>query len=1226
MGVYDSDVQKLYVAYFNRPADPLGLAYWNEQITRNGGSSSITTVASAFAASDEYQNLYAGKTTAQVIDTIYQNLFGRSAEPAGLSYWGTLLDNGTFKIGTIAYSVYVGAQNDDKTAIDNKATAAAAWTAALDTTAEIVGYAGGAANTIAKNWLTTVTTDASLTAAEASLNATVASAVAASTAVSGQTFTLTTGADTGSAFIGGAGNDTYSGSAGTIDGDNLNGGNGTDTLNLTVTVADDDDAAFTSTGIETISIRATGGAGGDVDLEFGDVSGLETLEFRRLSEDVSIANLQSLDTEISLNNVATDAAIAVTHEAGLTAGTADTLTVTVSASTGGATLTTDGVETLNVAVTGVDSDVNFVDASLETITISGSGNLATDVSGTIAVDASANTGGVSIAVTDGAGVTELTGTSVSDTFTFAAGTYLGAAATADVVDGGDGTDTLNITAFSTTATDSYSADNIETLRIETDNTGGGAAEVLDLDLFSSDFTTVRVDVGLNGNGNSTTLQDVANASAILVTNNAAGTDATLTALNVTLTSDTGTADSTTITLTGNGNDTAADLTVSTLNVEEVETVNIVANATSEGSILVSAVTANDIDTLNISGAGDITVGANDTALTVLAISATAATGDVTLEIGAGAHDITGGSGDDTFDFNDNLTTTDTVDGGAGDDWLVAALAAGTAAAHVTNIENVSLEFGTAGATFSGANVSTALDTIEIADASDENVVLTNLKSAVTSIQLGATAGAAAGDAATIGYAAGSNAAHTILIGDDADTPADVDLGVLTLTGNAGALTITSQGDATDNSVYDITANAATSLTVVTDNAALTVDDTGAGDGTLNATAATSVNLRTAGGALTVDGAQDVRRATAITINAADGNITLTGAMTATAATSLTVTATDDFLQTGNFVSDADVTAVNLTATGIGSSIRYDGILDVDHVRAINLTAANGGSVTVDDIELLGVDNDGVTGIDTSLTISATGTDVNDVGSTVTVSAINVAAASTLDSVTITSDADGTVNFTVGGANLTITTIDASASAGTLVFDSSTSGAAIDLTTGTGDNTITTELDQADAVTLASGAGDDTIIILDDTTAADTITNFEAGANGDVISIDVSALIGGVVTSANDTVLSDALSVVITDDANGDAVALGANTNILRLTDTFTNIADVIDGLDFTGISGANVDDNEGFLVIWSDGGSTYVSTVLASANNGASFDAGADLVELVGVTVTDLTAANFAFV
>ena len=987
-------------------------------------------------------------------------------------------------------------------------------------------------------------------------------------------------------------------------------------MNLTVTIADDDGSAFTATDIETISIRSTGGTADDaalIDIEMGDVTGVETLEFRRINDDIQISNLQSLDTTIAMTNNATTADVVVEFDTSVVSGTADTANVTIDTTTGGADLTINGVETIAVTVVGEDNDLNVDGDDLETVTVAGAGDLNMDVDASVTTfDASESTGGVTINATAAADVI-FTGGTGADTFAFAAAAY----DADDTVDGGDGTDTLNITAFATVSGESYSSDNVEVLRLES------AAVTVEVDQFSGyeDFTTVRVDASAT----SLVLSDVDMDSTVLVTNNAAGTDIIQTSLAVTFASDTGTSDSATITLTGNGDDTTVDLTVTTLNVDEIETVNIVANATSDGSIAVSTVTLNEIDVINISGAADIAIGGT-TALTVVEVNASTATGDVSLTLGAVASDLTGGSGNDTFAFGANLGTTDTVDGGTGIDRLTATLAAGTAAATISNVESATLTVGTSGSTFSGVNVTTALTSIVIAAASTEAVSLTNLKSAVASVRIGATGFAA--DAASIGYASGASGAHEVIIGDNTATPAaDVDAGVITISSNSGALTVTSDAF-TGNSVYAITANTATSLAIVTEEDLEL--DAAFGTGILAATAATTVTMTSAGGALLVDGAQTLTAATAITIDAADGNITLTGAMTATKATTLTVTATDDFLQTGNFVSDADVTSVNLTASGISSSITYAGILDVDHVRAISLTATDGGLVSIADIELLGLDNDAATDIDTSLTISATGTDTAGDGSTVTVSAINVAAAATLDSVTITSDADGTVNFTVGGANLTITAIDASASAGTLVFDSSTSGAAIDLTTGSGDNTITTELNQADEITLALADGTDTVIVLDDTTAADVVTNFEAGADGDVVSIDVSAL-GTGAESFNSVALSSALVISIGTDDDGVLVdaddAVTANTNILRLTDTFADIAAVVAAIDLDAEANAGgLLDNDVLIVIWTDGADSYVSTVTLNGADGAAADAGADLVQLVGVSVSDLTAANFAFV
>ena len=165
MGIYTAAVQKLYVAYFNRPADALGLNYWESVVTAAGGST--TAVSAAFAASPEYAATYAGMSTAARVDAIYQNLFGRPAELAGLTYWGLAIDQGKVTVSAAVTAIAAGAQGTDLVAYNNKVTAATAFTTALDTTAEIVAYSGVTANAAAKTWLTGVTTDASLTAATA---------------------------------------------------------------------------------------------------------------------------------------------------------------------------------------------------------------------------------------------------------------------------------------------------------------------------------------------------------------------------------------------------------------------------------------------------------------------------------------------------------------------------------------------------------------------------------------------------------------------------------------------------------------------------------------------------------------------------------------------------------------------------------------------------------------------------------------------------------------------------------------------------------------------------------------------------------------------------------------------------------------------------------------------------------------------------------------------------
>lgn len=239
-----TDIQKLYIAYFNRPADFDGLIYWQNQAAING---SVANVANAFSASAEYTSLYAGKTNVEIIDTIYQNLFGRSAEPAGLTFWSTAMTNG-IDIGHIAISILKGAQNGDLTAINNKVTAATTFTNALDTTAEIKAYSGDAANYVAKEWLKQVTTDASLaTAVSSTTIATLMQDVAAANGIQYTgVFTLTesiSAATEGTPAVYGPvmwGYNPHSHSEGTTDVDNTGAGD-SDTSGVISTPGNNED-------------------------------------------------------------------------------------------------------------------------------------------------------------------------------------------------------------------------------------------------------------------------------------------------------------------------------------------------------------------------------------------------------------------------------------------------------------------------------------------------------------------------------------------------------------------------------------------------------------------------------------------------------------------------------------------------------------------------------------------------------------------------------------------------------------------------------------------------------------------------------------------------------------------------------------------------------------------------------------------------------------------------
>jgi hypothetical protein len=196
-------VQNLYVAYFGRPADTAGLDYWTNVVEANKGVT--TAVSAAFAKETEYTDLFKGLNNGQVVDKIYTNMFGHAADAAGRAYWVKLLDDKVITIDTVVADVAKGAQTTDKETVENKGTAAVAFTAALDTAAEQAGYGGAGALPLAKSFLAGITTDASLAAAiaPAALNATVSAVVIAGTpfSVNGALARLETAQKAEAAFL-----------------------------------------------------------------------------------------------------------------------------------------------------------------------------------------------------------------------------------------------------------------------------------------------------------------------------------------------------------------------------------------------------------------------------------------------------------------------------------------------------------------------------------------------------------------------------------------------------------------------------------------------------------------------------------------------------------------------------------------------------------------------------------------------------------------------------------------------------------------------------------------------------------------------------------------------------------------------------------------------------------------------------------------------------------------
>jgi S-layer protein len=403
------DIQGLYIAYFNRPADFLGLQFWTDAANKAGG---INTVANAFAASPEYTAAFAGKSTAQIIDQIYMNLFGRHAEVDGIKFWGSALDNKVLGIGNIAYQIMKGAHDTDggfadATAVANKVKAATAFYNALDTSAEIIAYSGDAANATVRTWLTGVTDQASLDAAtsDAGLTAITSAVVAGNVPVVTPIISaLTAGIDT---LTGAAGNDVFNasdaaGAAASVLGglDIIDGGAGQNTANIADSLTGAG-AAFTLHGatfknIQQMNISTSGGFTGL------DLSGVTGLTNAALSAQGTAAS-----TGIKLGAGVTATVSAVAADIGVTGGANVTATTT-----GAALVTLAGTALTNATVKAGTGAVSVSGAVLANVAVTGG-----DLSGANAIDnGAAKTTLTTVTLTDvdtnanlrGAGLTNLT--------------------------------------------------------------------------------------------------------------------------------------------------------------------------------------------------------------------------------------------------------------------------------------------------------------------------------------------------------------------------------------------------------------------------------------------------------------------------------------------------------------------------------------------------------------------------------------------------------------------------------------------------------------------------------------------------------------------------------------------------------------------------------------------------------------------------------------------------
>lgn len=79
-----NEVMRLYLAYFLREPDTVGLHHW---VTNRRAGMPLATISDAFAQSAEFQQRYGALNDQQFVDRVYQNVMGRNPDASGRDFW-----------------------------------------------------------------------------------------------------------------------------------------------------------------------------------------------------------------------------------------------------------------------------------------------------------------------------------------------------------------------------------------------------------------------------------------------------------------------------------------------------------------------------------------------------------------------------------------------------------------------------------------------------------------------------------------------------------------------------------------------------------------------------------------------------------------------------------------------------------------------------------------------------------------------------------------------------------------------------------------------------------------------------------------------------------------------------------------------------------------------------------------------------------------------------------
>jgi Ca2+-binding RTX toxin-like protein len=716
MAVTREQVAELYVAFFERAPDADGLAYWV-----NDSGLTIDQISDSFFDQPETQEKYPETMdNATYIETIYQNLFDRSADTAGAIYWASELDSGNISRADMIMAVVNGAQ-DTETSKDD--------TILANKTAVGLDFADNGLNDLEQSKEVMAGVDAteeSVTAAKAKTDEYAAETFK---------YQLTSGVDAieGSAqddLIKGVMSDTV-GTATFTASDVIDGGEGNDTLSFAIngTTGTVGNVKTTIDNVETVELRGATSAGTTIATK--EWTSVEKYIINKQASALTLKDVKDTFNAVDLVGATADSTLTVT----LADGLADsTIAVKVASTAKKNTLdiSDNSVEHYKLTSTGNSAGATFItaatnnnDSKLSSITVDGDSDIILDTT----------TGATSLEKIDASALKAALNTNSSTNLkasnndiivlggeknnlitladgdnkitTFAGNDIINLGKGNNTVVAGDGTNSVTIADGNSTVTTGSGDDKIAVsgatlggaIGIKTGNNtiiAGDGVNYISAGAGADDITT--------GAGNDTILSGAGNDT--IVAGN--GTNIiTATAGNNTITGGTGTdtisvaggiqvvdsgtgtntlditGDATKVTLKGSYSDinvngtTTLDTSAisSTLNLDinttgktvtlaagTFGTIDAATSGIAAATLVASAITS-DITYKGATGVDTVTTGSGSDTISGNAGAdvINAGAGVDTITGGTGADKLTGGTGVDTFKFVSTGTTTATMD-------------------------------------------------------------------------------------------------------------------------------------------------------------------------------------------------------------------------------------------------------------------------------------------------------------------------------------------------------------------------------------------------------------------------------------------------------------------------------------------------------------------------------------------------------------------------------------